>query len=222
MGLNQSTHGTGAPTPFAICTGDRGDLPPGSGPFPSPGNRTPWVAARWGIWGRVAGATLGTGRKDRAFVEQLWQRPPGTLRADCGDGTVALFDEMCAGRIKACWIICTNPVASVPNRQKVIAGLQRAELVIAQDAFLDTETNRYADILLPGALWAEAEGVMVNSERTMTLMQQAVTPPGEALADWQIIAQVACEMGYADGFTYARASDVFDELRRGVEPGYWL
>jgi sulfite reductase (NADPH) flavoprotein alpha-component len=67
---------------------------------------------------------------------------------------VAMFEAMQTGNIKACWIICTNPVATVPNRKNVIAGLQAAELVITQDTFLDTETNRYADILLPGALWA--------------------------------------------------------------------
>ncbi len=98
------------------------------------------------------------------------------------------------------------------NRKQVIAGLEAAELVITQDAFLDTETNRYADILLPGALWAEAEGVMINSERNMTLMQQAVAAPGEAMADWQIIASVACEMGFAEGFTYASAAEVFAEI----------
>ena len=128
-----------------------------------------------------------------------------------------MFSRMAAGDIKACWIICTNPVASVANRQNVIAGLQAAELVIAQDAFLDTETNRYADVLLPGALWAEAEGVMINSERNMTLMQKAIDPPGAALPDWQIIARVACEMGFADAFSYASAEEVFAEITRHVE-----
>ncbi|WP_343616152.1 molybdopterin dinucleotide binding domain-containing protein [Novosphingobium sp.] len=90
--------------------------------------------------------------------------------------------------------------------------------MIAQDAFLDTETNRYADILLPGALWAEAEGVMINSERNLTLMRQAVPPPGEALADWQIIARVACAMGYGQGFSYGSASEVFEEIRRFANP----
>ena len=71
-----------------------------------------------------------------------------------------------------------------------MTGLQRAELVIVQDAYHPTETSRYADILLPGALWAEAEGTMVNSERNITLMEAAVAPPGEAQADWKIIAQV--------------------------------
>lgn len=93
---------------------------------------------------------------------------------------MALFGQMKAGEVKACWVICSNPVASVANRQQVIDGLRKAELVITQDAFLDTETNRYADILLPAALWAEGEGVMINSERNLTLMPRAVEPPGKA------------------------------------------
>ena len=131
---------------------------------------------------------------------------------------------MKAGEVKACWVICSNPVASVANRQQVIDGLRQAELVIAQDAFLDTETNRYADILLPAALWAEGEGVMINSERNLTLMPQAVPAPGQSLADWQIIARVACAMGYAEAFDYPDGEAVFDELRRFWNPatGYDL
>ncbi|HEX7764746.1 MAG TPA: molybdopterin dinucleotide binding domain-containing protein, partial [Cellvibrio sp.] len=112
----------------------------------------------------------------------------------------------------------------MPNRKMVIEGLQRAELVIAQDAFLDTETNRYADILLPGALWAEAEGVMINSERNITLMQEAVSPPGDAMADWEIIARVAREMGFSEGFNFNSAAEVFDEIKQSYNPktGYDL
>ena len=78
--------------------------------------------------------------------------------------------------------------------------------------------------MLPGALWAEAEGVMINSERNLTLMQKAVEPPGEALPDWQIIARIACEMGFADGFSYASAAEVFEELKGAANPrtGYDL
>ena len=64
-----------------------------------------------------------------------------------------MFEQMAAGHIKACWIICTNPVASVANRKTVIAGLEAAEFVVTQDVFADTETNGYADVVLPGALW---------------------------------------------------------------------
>ena len=101
------------------------------------------------------------------------------------------------GRIKACWIICTNPVATVGNRGKVIEALKAAELVITQDAFFDTETNIYADIMLPGALWAEGDSVMINSERNMTLTSKAIEPPGQALPDWRIIARVLREVPQA-------------------------
>ena len=119
---------------------------------------------------------------DREFVEDQWGIPRGSLRTDVGNGMIDMFSRMADGQIKACWIICTNPVATVANRKTVLAGLERAELVITQDAFLETETNDYADVLLPAALWTESDGVMVNSERNLTLFQQAVEPPGQAHA----------------------------------------
>lgn len=216
MGLNQSTHGTwhtNALCNLHLATGTI--CRPGSGPFSLTGQPNAMGGREMGYMGPgLPGQRSVLVEEDRAFIENLWGIPAGTLHTRSAGGTVAMFEQMAAGKIKACWIICTNPVASVANRQNVIAGLQKAELVITQDAFLDTETNRYADILLPGALWAEAEGVMINSERNMTLMQQAVSPPGEAMADWEIIARVACEMGYADGFSYASADEVFNEIRR--------
>ncbi len=216
MGLNQSTHGTWSTN--AICnlhlaTGKI--CRPGSGPFSLTGQPNAMGGREMGYMGPgLPGQRTVLAQDDRAFVEAAWGVAPDTLPVKVGGGTIDMFSRMAAGEIKACWIICTNPVASVANRQTVVAGLRAAELVIAQDAFLDTETNQYADVLLPGALWAEAEGVMINSERNMTLMQQAVEPPGEALPDWQIIARVACEMGFAQAFSYASAAEVFDEITR--------
>ncbi|EGD00206.1 nitric-oxide synthase, partial [Burkholderia sp. TJI49] len=226
MGLNQSTHGvwnTNAICNLHLATGRI--CRPGSGPFSLTGQPNAMGGREMGYMGPgLPGQRSTLSDDDRRFVEKLWRVPPGTLRAEAGGGTVDLFARMQAGDVKACWIICTNPVATVPNRQNVIAGLQAAELVIAQDAFLDTETNRYADILLPGALWAEGDGVMVNSERNMTLMRPAIAPPGDALPDWRIVAEVARAMGFADAFDYASAADVFDEIVRFSNPatGYDL
>jgi sulfite reductase (NADPH) flavoprotein alpha-component len=226
MGLNQSTHGTwntNAICNLHLATGKI--CRPGSGPFSLTGQPNAMGGREMGYMGPgLPGQRSVLVAEDRAFVEDLWGILSGTLRTETGQGTVDMFTRMAAGDIKACWIICTNPVASVPNRQNVIAGLQAAELVIAQDAFLDTETNRYADVLLPGALWAEAEGVMINSERNMTLMQKAIDPPGAALPDWQIIARVACEMGFADAFSYTSAEEVFAEIACASNPktGYDL
>ncbi|QHF45154.1 reductase [Pseudomonas sp. S35] len=220
MGLNQSTHGTwntNALCNLHLATG--AICRPGSGPFSLTGQPNAMGGREMGYMGPgLPGQRSVLVEADRAFIEHLWQIPSDRLPRQAGSGTVAMFEQMVAGQIKACWIICTNPVASVPNRKTVIDGLRAAELVITQDAYLDTETNRYADILLPGALWAEAEGVMINSERNLTLMQKAVDAPGETLPDWQIIARVACEMGFAEAFTYASASEVFEEIKQAWNP----
>jgi sulfite reductase (NADPH) flavoprotein alpha-component len=220
MGLNQSTHGTwhtNALCNLHLATG--AICRRGSGPFSLTGQPNAMGGREVGYMGPgLPGQRSNAVPPERAFVEELWNVRAGTLRDDVTGGTVAMFEAMSEGRIKACWIICTNPVATVPNRKKVIAGLNAAELVITQDAYQDTETNRYADILLPGALWSEAEGVMVNSERNLTLMQKAVDPPGDALPDWQIIARVACELGYPHAFNYTSSAEVFDELKRAWNP----
>ncbi|ABE30757.1 FAD binding domain protein [Paraburkholderia xenovorans LB400] len=226
MGLNQSTHGTwhtNAICNLHLATGKI--CRRGSGPFSLTGQPNAMGGREMGYMGPgLPGQRSVLVEEDRAFIEDLWRIPKGTLKPEAGNGTIDMFTRMAAGEIKACWIICTNPVASVANRQNAIDGLRAAQLVIAQDAFLDTETNRYADVLLPGALWAEAEGVMINSERNLTLMQKGVEPPGAALPDWQIIARIACEMGYAEGFTYASAEEVFAEITRVSNPktGYDL
>ena len=226
MGLNQSIQGTwhsNALCNLHLATG--AICRPGSGPFSLTGQPNAMGGREMGYMGPgLPGQRSALVEADRAFVEAQWQLPPGSLRSESGAGTVGLFEQMKAGEVKACWIICSNPVASVANRQQVIDGLRQAQWVITQDAFLDTETNRYADILLPAALWAEGEGVMINSERNLTLMPKAVDAPGESLEDWRIIARIACAMGYAEAFDYPDAEAVYDEIRQFWNPatGYDL
>ena len=226
MGLNQSIHGTwhsNALCNLHLATG--AICRPGSGPFSLTGQPNAMGGREMGYMGPgLPGQRSALEAGDRAFVERQWQLPAGTLRSEGGEGTVALFEQMQRGEVKACWIICSNPVASVANRQQVIDGLRQAQLVISQDAFLDTETQRYADILLPAALWAEGDGVMINSERNLTLAPRAVEPPGESLEDWRLIARVASAMGYAQAFDYPDAEAVYDEIRRFHNPasGYDL
>jgi anaerobic selenocysteine-containing dehydrogenase len=226
MGLNQSTHGTWQTN--AICnlhlaTGKI--CRPGSGPFSLTGQPNAMGGREVGYLSHtLPGQRAVTDAADRACVEQLWGVPAGTISPTPGLDAVALFKKMETGEVKAVWIIGSNPAASMPNRSRVTAALQRAELVIVQDAFHPTETSRYADVLLPGALWAEAEGTMVNSERTVTLMSPAVAPPGEARADWRIIAGMAGQLGHGKSFDYRDAGEVFDEIRRTWNPktGYDL
>jgi NADPH-dependent sulfite reductase flavoprotein alpha-component len=227
MGLNQSTHGTwntNALINLHLATG--AICRPGSGPFSLTGQPNAMGGREMGYMGPgLPGQRSVAAAEDREFAEELWGLPAGTVRADgVGRGTVEMFQRMASGDIKACWIVCTNPVASVANRRTVIEGLEAAEFVVTQDVFADTETNAYADVVLPAAMWTESDGVLVNSERNLTLARKAVDPPGEALPDWRIIAEVAKAMGYGDAFDYAGPEDVFDELRRAWNPqtGYDL
>lgn len=225
MGLNQSTHGTwntNALCNLHLATG--AICRPGSGPFSLTGQPNAMGGREMGYMGAgLPGQRTALSAADRAFVETAWELPPGTLRAESGPGTIEMFRGLAAGTIRAAWIICTNPVATVANRKTVIAGLEAADLVIAQDAYTETATNTYADLLLPATLWAEADATMVNSERTVTLLPRSVEPAGAARPDWQLIAQVATAMGFP-GFDFASAAEVFDELRRFANPatGYDL
>ncbi|WP_328406584.1 bifunctional nitrate reductase/sulfite reductase flavoprotein subunit alpha [Nocardia sp. NBC_00403] len=225
MGLNQSTHGTwntNAICNLHLATG--AICRPGSGPFSLTGQPNAMGGREMGYMGPgLPGQRSVLAAADRAFVETAWGIEPGTLRTEAGPGTIDMFGQLSDGSIKAAWIICTNPVATVANRKTVIAGLEAAELVIAQDAYTETATNAYADLLLPATLWAEADAVMVNSERNVTLLQRSVDPIGEARPDWLLIAQVATAMGF-DGFDFASSAEVFAELRRFANPatGYDL
>ncbi|WP_225804965.1 bifunctional nitrate reductase/sulfite reductase flavoprotein subunit alpha [Streptomyces sp. NK15101] len=220
MGLNQSVHGTwntNALVNLHLATG--AICRPGAGPFSLTGQPNAMGGREMGYMGPgLPGQRSVLVDEERAFVERLWDVPEGSLRTEAGSGTVDMFERMAAGEIKACWIICTNPVASVANRKTVIAGLEAAELVVAQDVFAETETNAYADVVLPATLWAESDGVQVNSERNLTLVQGVVDPPGQALPDWELIARVARAMGFADAFAYSCAEEVFEELKRAWNP----
>ncbi|MGW4242685.1 molybdopterin-dependent oxidoreductase [Nocardia sp. NPDC004722] len=225
MGINQSTHGTWSTNALinlhlatgAICR-------TGSGPFSLTGQPNAMGGREMGYMGPgLPGQRSLLSAADRAFTEDIWGLPSGTIRDEAGPGSIEMFRGLAEGEIKAAWVICSNPVASMANRRTVIAGLEAAELVIAQDVYTDTATNAYADLLLPAALWAEFDGVQVNSERNLTLLRRSVDPIGDARPDWQLIAQMATALGFP-GFDYGSSAEIFDELRQFSNPatGYDL
>ncbi|WP_454163170.1 molybdopterin-dependent oxidoreductase [Gordonia iterans] len=232
MGLNQSTHGTwhtNAICNLHLATG--AICRTGAGPFSLTGQPNAMGGREMGYMGPgLPGQRAVLDDQDRADTERIWGLPEGTLPTTPGGGTVELFDQMTgaagsgaseadrSGEVRAVWIICTNPVVSVANRDAVVAGLRAAEFVVVQDVFDGVETAAYADALLPAALWTEAPGVMINSERNLTLTAPAAAPPGQARPDWQLIADVARAMGFDTGFDFGDAAEVFDELAQFHNP----
>ncbi|MGK2952039.1 MAG: nitrate reductase [Thiobacillus sp.] len=150
----------------------------------------------------------------RAEVARLWG--VDAVPATPGKTAVELFEAVRRGEIKAIWIACTNPAQSLPDQARVHEALQTAECVVLQEAFTDTETAPFADVLLPASTWGETDGTMTNSERCISRVRAAVPPPGEARADWAIVCDFARRLDpekAARLFPYASAETVFDEHR---------
>ncbi|MCA1926751.1 MAG: nitrate reductase, partial [Thiobacillus sp.] len=153
----------------------------------------------------------------RAEVARLWG--VDSVPETPGKTAVELFDALAAGEVKAVWIACTNPAQSLPDQNRVHAALGKAELVVLQEAYADTETAAFADVLLPAATWGEVEGTMTNSERRIARVRAAVPAPGEAKPDWQIVVDFARRLRPHAGarlFPYASAEAVFDEHREST------
>ena len=150
----------------------------------------------------------------RAEVARLWG--VDDVPATPGKTAVEIFEAVRRGEIKAIWIACTNPAQSLPDQTLVHDALQAAECVVLQEAYADTETAPFADVLLPASTWGETDGTMTNSERCISRVRAAVPPPGEAHADWAIVCDFARHLMPEKGarlFPYASAEAVFDEHR---------
>ena len=150
----------------------------------------------------------------RAEIARLWG--VDSVPATPGKTAVELFEALRRGEVKAVWIACTNPAQSLPDQTLVHQALAAADCVVLQEAYADTETAPYADVLLPAATWGEFDGTMTNSERCITRIHVAVPPPGEARPDWAIVSEFARRLKPDAGarlFPYASAEAVFDEHR---------
>ncbi len=218
MGLNQSVHGTdknAALINLHLATGQIGKL--GAGPFSLTGQPN-------AMGGREVGgmANLLSGHRDlanaehRAEVANLWGVED--VPATAGKTAVEMFEAVKNGEIKAIWIACTNPAHSMPDLNNVLEALNTAELVILQDAFNNTDSNQYADVIFPATTWGEKEGTVTNSERRITRVQNAATIPGEARNDWEIVVDFAQRLEKRLGknntlFNYKTAENVFNEHR---------
>ena len=147
-----------------------------------------------------------------AVVRRFWRAPNLVTRE--GLKAVEMFEAVRQGRIKAIWILCTNPVVSLPDASHVREALQRCELVIVSDCVTDTDTLAYADVALPATSWGEKEGTVTNSERRISRQRAFLPAPGEARADWWALAEVGRRLGFKSGFPYQDPAEIFREHAR--------
>ena len=215
MGANQSTSGVDknlALINLSLATGNIGK--PGAGPMSLTGQPNAMGGReQGGLATTLPGHRLVANPTHRAEVEQAWGIPPGSISDRPGVTAIEMVERLERGEIKVVWVAATNPVASLPNSDRVRRAFEQAETVIVQDAYQPTETTQVADILLPAAQWSERGGTMTNSERRICLLEQVSPPPGEALPDWQIICRMAEALGFCDAFQYDGLEDIFYEYR---------
>ncbi len=153
----------------------------------------------------------------RAHVAGVWGIDPAELPGP-GVDCYELFRKIERGEIRALLSICFNPKVSLPDAAFVTRALERLEFYASIDFFL-SETAQHADVVLPGSLHEEDEGVVTQIEGRVIKINPAVEPPGEARQDWRILQDLARELGAERGFTFESTRAIFDELRRASRGG---
>ena len=210
MGLNQSVIGVPKNVSLlnlSLLTGQIGK--PGCGPFSLTGQPNAMGGREVGGMANLLAAHKDLGNPThRKEVADFWGGKE--IKGEPGYTATEMFDALESGKLKAIWIICTNPVVSMPNVHKVERALKNAAFVVVQDISHKSETTKFADLLLPAAGWLEKEGTMTNSERRISYLPKVIDPPAEALPDVEILWRFAQAMGF-NGFDYTSASEVYDE-----------
>jgi assimilatory nitrate reductase catalytic subunit len=210
QGVNQSTAGTDKVNAIINChlaTGRIGR--PGMGPFSVTGQPNAMGGREVGGLANQLAAHLHF--DDAADIDRLrrfWRAP--RLATAPGLKAVDLFDAVEAGRVKAVWIMATNPAASMPRAESVRRALDACPFVVVSDC-CDTETTALADVVLPAAAWGEKDGTVTNSERRISRQRAFRAPPGEAKPDWWILSAVARRMGWTEAFAYHGPAEIFRE-----------
>ncbi|MGV6827520.1 MAG: molybdopterin-dependent oxidoreductase [bacterium] len=211
QGINQSSSGVDKINAIINChllTGRIGR--PGMGPFSFTGQPNAMGGREVGGLANQLAAHMDIANPDhRSLVQDFWQSP--VIADKEGLKAVDLFNAIAEGKIKAVWIMATNPAVSLPEADKVKAALEQCELVVVSDCVRNTDTAKLADILLPALSWGEKDGMVTNSERRISRQRKFLPEPGLAKPDWWIITRFARQLGYAEQFPYEHPDEIFRE-----------
>jgi assimilatory nitrate reductase catalytic subunit len=166
---------------------------------------------------QLPGARNISNPEHRAYVANVWGIDPDELPG-AGVDAFEIFRKIDRGEIKGLLSICFNPKVSLPDNNFVARMLDKLEFYVAIDFFLN-ETAHHADIVLPGSLHEEDEGIVTQIEGRVIKINQAVEPPGDAKQDWRIIQDIARAMKRERGFTFKHPREILDELRIASKGG---
>jgi len=211
QGINQSSSGTDKVNAIINCHLYSGRIGrPGMGPFSFTGQPNAMGGREVGGLANQLAAHLEIEKPEhRDLVQTFWNSP--VIADKPGLKAVDLFDAIGEGKVKALWVMATNPAVSVPDSGLVRAALKQCEFVVVSDCMEKTDTTAYADVLLPATTWGEKQGTVTNSERRISRQRAFLEAPGNTRHDWWIITELARRMGYGEGFNYQTEADIFRE-----------
>lgn len=211
QGVNQSSTGVDKSNAIINChlaTGRIGKE--GMGPFSITGQPNAMGGREVGGLANQLAAHMDFNKSEHVErVARFWKAE--NMAQTVGLKAVDMFNAVAEGKIKAIWIMNTNPVVSMPNADFVKQALQNCDYVVVQDCMQNTDTTQVANVLLPSTTWGETDGSVTNSDRTISIQRQFMHGPDNARADWWILSQVAQRMGWKEAFNYHSAVDVFRE-----------
>lgn len=211
QGVNQSSTGvdkSNAIINVHLATGRVGQA--GMGPFSITGQPNAMGGREVGGLANQLAAHMDFSQPEHiALVKDFWQAP--NMAQHNGLKAVDMFEAVAAGKIKAIWILNTNPVVSMPNAQAVRKALQACEMVVVSDCMQHTDTTEVADVLLPALTWGEVDGTVTNSDRTISRQRAFMSGPKLAKTDWWMLCEVGKRLGFAEAFTYSNPAAIFRE-----------
>jgi assimilatory nitrate reductase catalytic subunit len=211
QGVNQSVCGTDKVNAIINChlaTGRIGR--PGMGPFSVTGQPNAMGGREVGGLANMLAAHMDIeNAAHRDIVQTFWQSP--SIASKPGLKAVDMFKAAADGRIKALWIMATNPVDSLPDADAVREAIKGCPFVVVSDVSARTDTIVHATVKLPAAAWGEKDGTVTNSERRISRQRSFLDLPGDARPDWQHVAEVAIRMGYGPAFSWKGPSEIFAE-----------
>ncbi|MCU7852975.1 MAG: molybdopterin-dependent oxidoreductase [Candidatus Thiodiazotropha sp. (ex Monitilora ramsayi)] len=210
QGINQTSSGTDKVNAIINChlyTGRIGR--PGMGPFSITGQPNAMGGREVGALSNQLACHMDIDNEPhRELVGQFWQTQ--NLTSSAGLKAVDLFRAVESGKVKALWVMATNPAVSLPDAQQVRRALAQCEFLVVSDCVGKTDTTNFADVLLPAQGWGEKDGTVSSSERTISRQHRFLPAQGDVRPDWWILSQVAQRLGYS-GFDYSSSHEIFKE-----------
>jgi len=217
MGVNHSTKGTetvNAINNLALITGNIGRA--GASPFSITGQCNAMGTRESGFASSLPGYRKFENADDRKELARLWSIPQERIPAARGLAYPDIVEAAVKKKIRALWVIATNPVVSFPNLDVLRQSLEGVDFLVVQDGFHPTPTSELAHLVLPAAIWGEKEGTYTNSERRVSKVNRAVNPPGEAKPDFEIFLMLARKLGCYDELFqgWKGPQDAFEEWKK--------